>query len=81
MRSKQPKWRLGSDPYPRSINGHQVFQLNGIGGRGALLVFVEIDEYVAALLVPVLDAVGPTRGHVLAIMPFVVPLWPMPPVG
>ncbi len=41
------------------LRAQDVLQLQRIGRRGALLVIVEIDEDVAALLLPGTDASGP----------------------
>jgi hypothetical protein len=62
---------------PRSNSRYQGLQADGIGGCGALLVVVEIDEYVAALLLPGLDMPGPIRKRIGAIVPFVTAARPM----
>ena len=57
----------------------KLAQLESIGRRGALLIVIEIDKYVTALLFPRFDTFSPIRKRVGAIMPFVVSLGPMPP--
>jgi hypothetical protein len=73
---------FGGQPLHRHIPTHacrhtdrfsvqKLTELKRIGWRRALLVVVEINEYVAALPFPGFDALGPIAEHRGAIMAFV----------
>src|SRR5712671_923442 len=63
----------------RSTGGDQGFQTQRVGRRGALLVVVEINEHVAALFLPGLDAPSPVRKRVGAIASLVMAARSMSP--
>ena len=66
-------------PVSDHLSLQKLSQLECIGRCGALLIVIEIDKYVTALLFPRFDTFGPIGKRVGAIMPFVVSLGPMPP--